>query len=418
MNKFTAYCQSLRTDDKLFNVSFLLMIPMVALLPFTTYFMWPIGILLMLLWIAQGHWREKWANFKANDGIPYGIFLLGICLIPLLGLLNSTHQNYAWRTVECYLWFLIAPTILLTISRNLLTKKHIHLLLALFTASTLLHILILFGHGLYQFATTGDNTYFYYSSFSFLRHPTYVALYTTFAYVLILVYLIDHHDTTTPLQKITLYIVDAVLLVGVFCLYSRAGIITFILIHLPLSLYAVHKRRADWKAMLFVISLIAGLFVILMTTDIAPKNRFTESKYTLEKDSTNTKHSDVRLIIWQASWEAAVENLPFGTGTGDCFDAIREKYRAHGYWRDFNHNYNAHNQYLQALVTNGIPGILLLLLYFYTPLGTAIKHRDILLLTLFILLAVNSCFECVFDRRFGVDFFAIMIPLLMVKCRT
>ena len=113
--------------------------------------------------------------------------------------------------------------------------------------------------------------------------------------------------------------------------------------------------------------------------------------------------------------EAAVENLPFGTGTGDCFDAMRDKYRSHGYLRDFEHNYNAHNQYLQALLTNGIPGIILLLLYYFVPVAESVRRRDILLLSLFILLALNSCFECLFDRRFGVDFFAIMIPLLMMS---
>ena len=415
MNNFATYCQSLRTSDKYFNASFIILLLAMATIPFTTFLMWPLGILLMLLWIAQGQWHAKWANFKANDGIPYGIFLFLICLIPIFGLLNSDNQAYAWRTFECYIWFFIAPAILLTTSRNLLTKKHIQLLFGVFSASVLLHILILFGHGIYMASTTSDTSYLYYSTFSFLRHPTYVALYTTFAYLLILVYLIDNHNFINTKRKLALYLVEVTLLVGVFCLYSRAGIITLVAVHLPIAVYAVHKRKSEWKWMLLVFIAIAVLFTLLMTTDIMPINRFTEPKYTLEKDSTNTKSSDVRLILWQAGWEAAVENLPFGTGTGDCFDAIREKYRSHGYWINFEHNYNAHNQYLQALLTNGIPGIILLLLYFFTPLGESIRHRDILLLSLFILLALNSCFECVFDRRFGVDFFALTVPLLMMR---
>ena len=414
MSDLRTYCQSLFTPDKLFNIMYILMVIVVAVLPFTTYLMWPIGILLILLWIAQGNWRGKWANFKANDGIPYGFFLLGICLIPLFGLINSTNQAYAWRTVECYLWFLIAPTILLTTSRKTLTKNHIHILLGIFCASVLLNILILFAHGIFMAFRTGETSYLYYSTFSFLRHPTYVALYATFAYVVILIYLIDNHGIIKLWRKIFLYLVEVVLLLGVFCLYSRAGIITLVAVHIPIAIYAVNKSKAEWKWMLLVFIVIAVLFTLLMTTDFMPINRFKEPKYTLEKESNPTKTSDVRLILWQAGWEAAIENLPFGTGTGDCFDAIREKYQAHGYWRDFKHNYNAHNQYLQALLTNGIPGIILLLLYYFVPIGESIRHRDILLLSLFILLALNSCFECLFDRRFGVDFFAIMIPLLMM----
>lgn len=415
MSSFRTYVELFRTPDRLFNASFLLLMLAMALMPFTIYFMWPIGILLVLLWALQGKWREKWENFKANDGIPYGLFLFAICLIPLTGLINSEHQNYAWRTVECYLWFFIAPLILLTNSRKLLTKKHIQLLLAVFCASVFVNMMVLYVHGIYMVHKTGDHVYLYYSTFSFLRHPTYVTLYTTFAYLVILVYLIDNHDIISLGRKIALYIVEALMLIGVFLLYSRAGIITLVAVHLPVAVYAVHKRKTEWKWMLLVFIAMAVLFTLLMTTDFMPINRFKEPKYTLEEESEPTKSSDVRLFLWQAGWEAAVENLPFGTGTGDCFEAMQEKYRSHGHWVNFDHNYNAHNQYLQALLTNGIPGIILLLLYFFTPLAESIRYRDILLLSLFILLAMNSCFECLFDRRFGVDFFAMTIPLLMLR---
>ena len=415
MNRLRTYCQSLRTPDRIFNATFILMVLIMALLPFTTYLMWPFGILLMLLWIIQGQWRAKWENFKDNDGIPYGIFLLAICLIPIFGLFNSTNQAYAWRTVECYLWFFIGPTILLTTSRELLTKKHIHLLLGIFSASVLLHIVVLFAHGIFMAVKTSDNTHLYYSTFSFLRHPTYVAMYTTFAYILIFLYLFENKFKLPNSKKVLLFVAAAVLLVGVFCLYSRAGILTFIIIHIPLSLYVIRKRKSAWKGMLLILSLIVGMFILLMTTHIAPENRFMEPKYTMDENG-DKKMADARLVIWQAAWEAAVENLPFVTGTGDCFEATREKYREKGYWVDFEHNYNAHNQYLQALLTNGIPGLVILLLYFFTPLGTSIRHKDILLFSLFTLLLLNSCVECVFDRRFGVDFFALMIPMLMLRC--
>ena len=161
MSRIRTYCQSLRTDNALFNATYIVLLFTMALLPFTTWFMWPIGILLLILWAAQGDWRGKWAHFKANDGIPYGLFLLAICLIPISGLFYSVQMNYAWRTLECYLWFFIAPLVILTISRDLLTKRHIQLLLVVFSASVLAHILVLFAHGLYLFHQTGDTVYLY-----------------------------------------------------------------------------------------------------------------------------------------------------------------------------------------------------------------------------------------------------------------
>jgi hypothetical protein len=38
-----------------------------------------------------------------------------------------------------------------------------------------------------------------------------------------------------------------------------------------------------------------------------------------------------------------------------------------------------------------------------------------MLFSIFLLLFFNCLVECMFDRRAGVDFFAIMIPLFIVK---
>lgn len=415
MNSALTYLKSLRSGNRLFDATFILLGLTMLILPFTTWLMWPTGVLLVILWLAQGDWRGKWANFKANDGFPYGLFLLSVCLIPITGLFFSDNMGYAWLTVECYLWFFIAPLIILTTSRKLLTKRHIHFLLALFSISVTVNILVLLTHGIFMAAKTGDSSYLYYEYFSFLRHSSYVAMYTTFAYLIILLYLINNREVISVKRTIALYVTQFILVVGVFCLYSRAGIIVLVIVHIPVAIYAMRKRRTEWKWMLLTVCVVTTLLTLLLTTHILPENRFTDSKYTLEIDETSEKKSEVRPILWQASWEAAVENLPFGTGTGDSFDVIREKYRALGLDRDY--NYNAHNQYLQALVTNGIPGIILLLLYFFTPLAESIRYRDILLFSLFILLALNSCFECVFDRRFGVDFFALFIPLLMMRAK-
>ena len=131
----------------------------------------------------------------------------------------------------------------------------------------------------------------------------------------------------------------------------------------------------------------------------------------------NDDTTDPRLIIWQAALEGIEENLPWGVGTGDGNDIIVEKYHENGHWGNSNHSYNAHNQFLSALLTNGIPGLIILLLYFYAPLGLAIKHRDMLLLSIFLLMTLNCLVECMFDRRAGVDFFSVMIPLLVLRCK-
>lgn len=413
MNKLHSYLQTLQTTDPFFNISFILMSLMMVLLPFTTYFMWPIGILLMLLWLAQGNWREKWENFKVNDGIPYGFFLLGICLIPILGFINSENIPIAWRTFECYIWFFFTPLIFLTASPKTWKRQHFDVLLSLFTIGEAIYLANLFIFGIYRMVKTGDSSYMYNNFFCYNSHHAYTALYITFAYLLIFEWLINHQHEMPTRRIIGLYLLELFFAVGVFCVYSRAGILTFLFMHTLWCGYAVYRKRSRWKYMIALFLFIAGLFTTLVLT--SPSNRFTEASIFFRHKHDDHKETDSRWIIWQAAWDGAVENLPWGVGTGDGNDVVVEKYHENGHWLKRNHPYNAHNQLLFSLLTNGILGLILTILYFITPLCTGIKHRDFMLISIFILLFSNCMFECMFDRRAGVDFFAIMIPLFMLK---
>ena len=413
MNRLSTYWQSLRTPDVYFNISYALMMLMMTLLPITVFFMWPIGVALMVLWICQWNWREKWENFKQNDGIPYGFFLLGICLIPILGFLKSTNMPVAWRTFECHIWFFFTPLLFLTTSAKLWSKRHISILFVLFSVSEVALLLFFFIRGILK-TIEADNLGFMFSDiYCYYYHHAYVALYATFVYILIFYYLTKNSHRISIKRKAVLYATALFLAVSILFLYSRAGILIFLFMHLLWSCYAIHRKPSRWKPIVGVLILVFALFGILIAK--SPTNRFTEHDMSMREK--NDEATDPRLIIWQATWDGIVENLPWGVGTGDGNEVITEKYHENGHWTDEDHPYNAHNQFLSALLTNGFIGLIILLLYFYAPFGLAIKNRDILLLSVSLLMILNCLVECMFDRRAGVDFFAIMIPLLVLRCK-
>ena len=414
MNKLSTYWQSLRTPDVYFNISYALMMPMMLLLPFTVFHMWPIGAALIVLWVCHWNWREKWENFKQNDGIPYGLFLLGIFLIPILGLPNSTNKPIAWSIFEGSLWFLFAPLLFLTTSAKLWSRRHISTLLILFSSGEIMLLMFFFIRGICNAIETDLIEYMYSNMFCFGWHHAYVALYATFVYFLIFYYLTENSRCIYKKWKILLYAVAIFLTISIFCLYSRSGILIFLFMHIIWGGYAIYNNPSRWKAMAFVVFLVLASCALFIVT--APDNRFTKEALTFE--SKDGRETDPRLIIWQAAWDSALENLPWGVGTGDGDEKIMQKYHENGHWEYKNHRYNAHNQFLSSLLTNGIPGIIIVLFFFYAVLGLAVKHRDIFLLTLFLLMFLNCLVECMFDRRAGVDFFAIMIPLLILRCKS
>lgn len=414
MNKLHSYFLSLKTSDPYFNVSYILMMLMMALLPFTTFFMWPIGVLLMLIWAFQGNWREKWENFKTNDGIPYGFFLLGICLIPLLGFINSENMPIAWRTFECYIWFFFTPFIFLTTSAELWSQRHISTLLFLFSVSEVALLIFFFTRGILKTIEAGNAGFMFSDIYCYDYHHAYVALYATFVYILVFYYLIVNSHCISIKRKAFLYATALFIAVSILFLYSRAGILIFLFMHVVWSVYAICRKPTRWKVITLILAIVFASFAVFLIS--APDNRFTKDALTL--GSEDGKRPDPRLIIWQAAWDGAVENLPWGVGTGDGNDMVVEKYHDNGFWADHDHSYNAHNQFLFALLTNGILGLILTVLYFLVPLCTAIKHRDMMLFSIFLLLFFNCLVECMFDRRAGVDFFAIMIPLFIVKAHS
>ena len=245
-------------------------------------------------------------------------------------------------------------------------------------------------------------------------HHAYVALYATFVYILVFYYLIVNSHCISIKRKAFLYATALFVTVSILFLYSRAGILIFLFMHVVWSVYAICRKPTRWKVITLILAIVFASFAVFLIS--APDNRFTKDALTL--GSEDGKRPDPRLIIWQAAWDGAVENLPWGVGTGDGNDMVVEKYHDNGFWADQDHSYNAHNQFLFALLTNGILGLILTVLYFLVPLCTAIKHQDMMLFSIFLLLFFNCLVECMFDRRAGVDFFAIMIPLFIVKAHS
>ena len=224
------------------------------------------------------------------------------------------------------------------------------------------------------------------------------------------------YNNTSRKKYICLYIIEFFIALSIFCIYSRAGILIFFLLLGIWGGYILYTYPKRWKKIVVMFAVIISTFSLLMVTDIMPVNRFAKTKYSVdEKDTADSEKSEARVAIWKTAWSGISENMPFGVGTGDAFDVIKEKSIEKGYSNITKKHYNAHNQYLQAMLTNGIPGIVVLLLYASVPLILSIKFRNIHLLTIFILLSLNCLCECMFEIRSGVDFFAVMIPIFMLR---
>lgn len=78
------------------------------------------------------------------------------------------------------------------------------------------------------------------------------------------------------------------------------------------------------------------------------------------------------------------------------------------------HNLNAHNQFYDTIISVGIIGLVLLLIFFIVPICLWIKNKtfDIVFFTFLFIAAFNSLFESIFERQMGMIFFVFFYFLL------
>lgn len=81
------------------------------------------------------------------------------------------------------------------------------------------------------------------------------------------------------------------------------------------------------------------------------------------------------------------------------------------------HDLNAHNQYIDTMISIGIIGLLLLVAYFLIPFVIAIKLKvfDVVCFAFLVMIAINAMFESIFEMQMGIIFFCFFWQLFIQK---
>lgn len=410
-----SFLKDLFSTNRRFNITYAMLLVAAVSLPLTTFLMLPIAILLLLNTLTEWNWREKWHNIQQHKAVPAFFFFIGIYLIPIIGFFFSYDKIRALNTFDCYLWFLTVPLVLFTQPAELFTTRRIRAVLHLFAISTILHACILLVVATYHLITTGDSSSFYYIKLSFLRHPSYVAMYSTFTFFLLLYFI--HHYKKHLSKTLTAVVVISLILLGILIVFlqSKAGLLVFALLALVWAVYLIWhaQHRLLWSIGVLIVA--TGSVLLVMKTDILPVNRIQETVTQVKHHKSNPYgrgSSQIRLTVWKSALEIIKKNLPWGVGTGDATDELNLNAMHQNYTNLIGHHFNAHNQYLQTLLMVGIPGMILLLLYCFYPLYFSLRKRSILYGSFAVILIFNILVESMFEIRAGVDFFAIFNVLL------
>jgi O-antigen ligase len=325
-------------------------------LPLSTSAITVLALLILLLWVFEGRFAEKFVKIKSN---PVALSVLGLLAVLVIGLTWSPAVP-AGLEVLMGRWKLAMLPVFLTAVDCKHPKRYIYFFVAGTSVAMSMTFLAKFGYLHYADVNTIHLT----------KKNSHVVYNPMLA---IAIYFVLHDaiwGRLKILQKSELYLLSAVMICNMFITEGRAGQLAFFVLMILLLLQLFRKRPI--QGVIAVCVVIPILFVAGYNLSPAFKRRVVVACKEVHLFHVNPDNSvGFRLLFWENTSVMIREHPFFGVGTGGyekVYKAINDK-RTPGHKATD----NPHNQYIFVTAMVGIPGVFFLLLIFLTMFRMAWK---------------------------------------------
>ncbi|HOU97728.1 MAG TPA: O-antigen ligase family protein [Bacteroidales bacterium] len=330
---------------------------------------------------------------------PLWLILPLFYIIHLVGMLYTQNIKSGWFDLEVKLTVFILP-IIFYFQHKSLNRQNVKFFKWFYLFSVLGISLFLLTKAILAYKS-GDIGKLYYNELSAPYHPSYLAMYVVMA----LLFLFDFMVNDKRKALIFMYFIGIIyFLCFIFLLSSKAGILSAPFVLTLAALHYIFRNRKLWVPLIVI-----ALSFLFAYEGILGNGRFkavAATVQTAETDSATTESNAARWLVWQAGLEIVKKNLIFGVGTGDIKDVLMDEYAKRKMTGAIEKKLNAHNQFLETTIGQGIIGLFLLLLIFFIPFIRAFKDNNIVWMLFLVLVGFNFLFESMLNTQLGVFFFA------------
>jgi O-antigen ligase len=377
----------------------------------------------MILWCVALMFElrtRKWKilNINPQHKILFVLFVLFYCW-QILGMLYSDNPKEGWRNIELRISLLIFP--LLLISPGDMIRQKCNILLRIFALSTFAYLVICYGYAFYRAIdfqngaiTFNPNlpvytwlNYFYGLEFAIFQHTSYLSMFVLLSVFIALESFFD--SSISRYHRYFWLFVSIILLVSIYFLSSRAGMLSAIIL-VPFYLFRKFIMLGKKKYLGLSLFIVA---IILLTISLTNPRVNNYLKWRSGKELGDINIKDDRFTIWNSVNNILENNILFGVGTGDIQEALNNEYLKTGNTRLAEANTNAHNQYIEIILENGLIGLIIFLSLFGMMFYIAITEKNILFLMFILIVLFSFLFETMLNRLAGVSFFSIFSFLLI-----
>jgi O-antigen ligase len=356
-----------------------------------------VRVLILVLFLALISERPK-VNFRDMVRKTWDIILYLLVLI--IGLTYTQDIDTGLRVLETS-FSLLAIMIIASRFENL-GRNFFHKVLVSFMTGLLVTCSICIVNAFLNFFATGNIQFFLYYKLTEVVnfHPTYLAYYliASITYCIFLLYNeIEKKRKTLLVVGILLFFVILMLTGGRTAYVSLLLVFSFFILK-----FILEENKSGKK--------IAFILVIILFFSLFGFNKM--SYFNDELEVTNDYWE--RLELWESALKAN-SNVMLGVGTGDYKMVLNQYYLSHGHSEFANESYNSHNQFIQIYFSNGVIGLLALIILIGRSLYLSVRSQNafgILLMFPFVIYGVTEVF---LGRYQGVVFFALLHQIVIYQ---
>jgi hypothetical protein len=336
------------------------------------------------------------------------IVMVAYFALHLFGMFWTEDVGSGWKEIEYKLSFAVFPLLLgwkISRDQSLPAKAF-----AAFVAGNVVYMIWTIANAAWRSLEGEESGVWFYSELSMHFHPSYTAMYVSFALVL-WVYLLKNRQWWWHVGAA----VAMLLYTGL--LSSKAGMVSsgMALCIAGLLLWQTQRK----KAMIFL-AISLPLFAInsLYSPGLSARINaaIQDSKQAQEAPAVadtlaSASSTNLRMSALHAGMDAVLEH-PFGAGTGDLDQAMGEQYVRQGALFAAEKKLNPHNQVLSTGIALGWPGILILMAMLWIGFKSAWRNRDYVFLGFMFIVAMNLMFESMLEMQGGIVFFCFWMLIL------
>lgn len=414
----TSVFSDLKNNHWTENLELACLTAMLVSIPFSSGVTLALTCLWLLVVILKNTLLKRWSFFGFHQDKDYQHYympkflylMMAYWLMYLLSMLWTQNQVAGWAEVGALMCFAFFPLIYAITDFRQVKRAHLRIMLWLFVLAMsclfwLRFAIVASGY------KSGEDSFIWYmltqANDFYVIHHSYMSVYLLTGLAFLYTEIWNVRQSRCKCLLLTAIVVCALsLCLFLMCINSRAGLLCLLLL---LGMCWFHIVLVKRKYTVGVASLIVVALMVCAVHFVLPDHFRNLSSTVAQVMSGNV--SDGRVEIMGNAITVIKDNPILGVGAGDRMDVLAPFYENN----PEGIVYNPHNQYLDAFMTTGVGGFLILLCMMVFPAINAWKRKKLGMLMMMVVWSVSLLFESMFERQMGFVFFCLMMILFGIS---